>query len=177
MLSGTSAYFPRSNADYKILTMVMKLPAVYESLQHGITVVISPLKALISDQCSSLARTDIYVVRYGNALSVTLSSSSAFDPHFVTCSFSGDQSSEERMTMFRKLFLATSCMLYVTPEMFFGIACQNAISELYAQNRLARFVVDEAHCILEVCGRISFGSYKYLLKFAPFSMAKVSGRT
>jgi superfamily II DNA helicase RecQ len=72
-------------------------------------------------------------------------------PAFLS-SLSGDQSLEERRSMLNKLFQLTSCMLYVTPEMFFGRTCQDAISELRIKKRLSRFVVDEAHCILEVCG-------------------------
>ncbi|KAF9507571.1 hypothetical protein BS47DRAFT_1398501 [Hydnum rufescens UP504] len=107
-------------------SLCYQLPAVYESLQYGITVIISPLRTLILDQSLNLARTNVYVIR-----------------------LSGDQSLEERQFMLNKLFQLTSCMLYVTPEMFFGRSCQDAISKLRIKKRLSRFVVDEAHCILE----------------------------
>jgi hypothetical protein len=46
------------------LTIDIQLPAVYESLQYGITVIISPLRTLILDQSLNLARTNVYVIRY-----------------------------------------------------------------------------------------------------------------
>ncbi|KAI8618457.1 P-loop containing nucleoside triphosphate hydrolase protein [Chytriomyces sp. MP71] len=94
---------------------------------YGLTVVISPLISLMHDQVSHLL-----------ALGVP------------TVVVNSDLSAEARNFAFHELSRHDSVtkLVYVTPEMMGRSAkFQGLLGTLYSQRRLARFVIDEAHCV------------------------------
>ena len=86
----------------------------------GATVVISPLIALMKDQCDSLARRGIAAVRLDSTMSAA-----------------------EVAEAMRGVRSGTIKMLYVAPERFFNERFRASISEI----PISLFAVDEAHCI------------------------------
>jgi ATP-dependent DNA helicase RecQ len=100
-------------------TLCFQLPAV---LRRGVTVVVSPLKALMGEQVSSLLRRKI---------------PSSF--------INGDIGTDEKHLRYRLLASNSLKLLYVAPERFF---VRNAREQ--EQLRLVRpafLVIDEAHCV------------------------------
>ena len=105
-----------------------QLPAVVQSgVTRGVTVVVSPLLSLIVDQVSALADKDIAVL--------TLNSTTpAEDRRFA-------------IDLLRQPEPMCS-LVYVTPEMINNSGqFKDILSGLHRRKQLARFVVDEAHCV------------------------------
>ncbi|KAK6095035.1 ATP-dependent DNA helicase sgs1 [Batrachochytrium dendrobatidis] len=93
----------------------------------GLTVVISPLLSLIQDQVSRLVQLNILAI-----------------------AISSDMSAEDKRWAYdelRKEPLPPK-MIYVTPELVMRSGqFKTALNDLFRRGRLARFVVDEAHCV------------------------------
>lgn len=107
-------------------SLCYQLPAICEKgATRGVTFVVSPLLALISDQVNALKAKGISTVQW--------------------TSDSGDQTSE----VLRLLRSSRKPKLvYVTPEKLqLNGATKSVLAELYRSGNLARFVIDEAHCI------------------------------
>ncbi|KAH6589473.1 hypothetical protein BASA50_007165 [Batrachochytrium salamandrivorans] len=93
----------------------------------GLTVVISPLLSLIQDQVSRLVQLNILAIAVSSDLS-------AADKRWAY-----DELKKEPLP---------PKMIYVTPEMVMRSGqFQSALGDLHRRKRLARFVIDEAHCV------------------------------
>lgn len=107
-------------------SLCYQLPAVCTSGHtRGVTIVVSPLLALMNDQVTALRNKNI---------DAELWNSENNDNHAIRSRLNaiGDK----------------PCMLYVTPEKLVESArLKDTLSRLYEAEELARFVIDEAHCI------------------------------
>ncbi|CAB4493376.1 unnamed protein product [Rhizophagus irregularis] len=94
---------------------------------EGITIVISPLKALIEDQKRELIQLGIPCASiYANTI----------------------QGRSEQEKIFEEIALGFTKILFITPEkLCLNREFQNFISNMYDKAKV-RFVIDEAHCIL-----------------------------
>jgi RecQ family ATP-dependent DNA helicase len=105
-------------------SLCYQVPAV---CSQGVTVVISPLIALIEDQVTLLQNLEINVAFLGSA-----------------------QSEEESRRIFSELSKPNPDLkiLYLTPEKIMrSNFTQNKLEQLHQRGKLARFVIDEAHCV------------------------------
>ncbi|KAJ7367338.1 P-loop containing nucleoside triphosphate hydrolase protein [Mycena albidolilacea] len=99
-------------------SLCFQLPAVYESERNGrVTIVVSPLVALIRDQVDALKAKGVHAIG---------------------------------LTPDNQEWLPVSkpALVYVTPEKLCKSSfLRDALSHLYRDGNLARFAIDEAHCI------------------------------
>jgi bloom syndrome protein len=102
----------------------------------GVTVVVSPLISLIHDQCSHLHELGINAIPYTGDMP-------AGEKREATTLLNGGSSGRDPVDGF---------VLYVTPEML-GKSGQfkSLVRSVYRKGKLARFVIDEAHCVSSVC--------------------------
>ena len=111
-------------------SLCYQLPSVVNSGKtHGVTVVMSPLLSLMQDQVQHLQ-----------------------DLHIQACMITGETSRDAKSTVFRGLQEAQPeryvQLLYITPEMINkSAAVISALQNLYQRKKLARIVIDEAHCV------------------------------
>ncbi|KAI0021570.1 hypothetical protein F4780DRAFT_284127 [Xylariomycetidae sp. FL0641] len=127
-LAGNDAFILMPTGGGK--SLCYQLPAVVKTGKtKGITVVVSPLLSLMQDQVDHLRKFNIHAA-----------------------SFSGDTNAGQRsliMENLRERFPENHLqLLYVTPEMINkSQAFSNILDTLYRNNKLARLVIDEAHCV------------------------------
>ena len=109
-------------------SLCYQLPAICNSgSARTLTVVVSPLIALMYDQVASLKNKNVDVELWN-------SENSSDDAHAIV----------RRLTESEDL----PCMLYLTPEKLSdSAALKSTLGRLYDAGALARFVIDEAHCI------------------------------
>ncbi|KAK9473120.1 ATP-dependent DNA helicase [Dipodascopsis tothii] len=107
-------------------SLTYQLPAV--CADHGTTVVVSPLIALMHNQV------DFLVSRSVNAVCLN-----------------GQTPSDERQRILKDLTCGhpKTRLIYVTPELCATETFRRHLAIVYAQFELNRFVIDEAHCCVE----------------------------
>jgi ATP-dependent DNA helicase RecQ len=98
-------------------SLCYQLPAL---MMDGLTIVISPLLALMHDQVTALGQLGIPAEMLGSM-----------------------QSAEESAEVLRRLRRGELKLLYVAPERFGS----DFFSQLLSELPLAQFVIDEAHCV------------------------------
>ena len=127
-LSGKDAFVLMPTGGGK--SLCYQLPAVISSGKtHGMTIVVSPLISLMQDQVEHLKAINIQAVTFNGETKPELR-------QHVMSSFKDDH--PENIVQ----------LLYVTPEMVSkSVAFGNGLRTLYQKNKLARLVIDEAHCV------------------------------
>lgn len=104
-------------------SLIFQLPAI--AVPHAVTVVIMPLVSLIADQVDHMTRAGVA----------------------CTC-LVGEVSKAQQKLVFESIKTGQVKLVYVTPERVVKSPLLQALfHELNAQNRLVRFVIDEAHCV------------------------------
>ncbi|MCR5168069.1 MAG: RecQ family ATP-dependent DNA helicase [Oscillospiraceae bacterium] len=102
-------------------SVTFQVPALMAGeLEHGLTIVISPLQSLMKDQVDNL-------VKKGIARAVTING--AIDP-------------VERADAFEKVESGFANLLYISPESLRS----RSIERIMLSRNVVRFVIDEAHC-------------------------------
>ncbi|KAI0662021.1 ATP-dependent DNA helicase [Cubamyces menziesii] len=107
-------------------SLCFQIPAV--AAEHGVTVVVSPLLALMKNQIAKLRE-----------LGVAVSSLTSETHHRDRTHIVQDLSSDEPSTR----------LLYISPEKFCTPEIRRILVHLHQTGELNRLVVDEAHCISE----------------------------
>ncbi|KAJ7741355.1 ATP-dependent DNA helicase [Mycena metata] len=107
-------------------SLCFQVPAVAET--HGVTIVVSPLLALMKNQVSGLR-----------------------EKHIPVASLTSETSPADKKIIVRDLASGhpVNRLLYITPEKLCTSEFIQILSTIYEQKELNRLVIDEAHCISE----------------------------
>ncbi|TLS26794.1 hypothetical protein PpBr36_05190 [Pyricularia pennisetigena] len=127
-LSGKDAFVLMPTGGGK--SLCYQLPAVVNNgATRGITIVVSPLLSLMQDQVDHLRDINIQAAQFSGDIDKT-------HKNMIL-----DALNNKNPENFLKL-------LYVTPEMISkSVTFTNALQRTYHNKKLARFVIDEAHCV------------------------------
>ncbi len=121
-------------------SITFQLPALIEAeTTHGLTVVISPLQSLMKDQVDNLSQRGITDAVTVNGLLNTV----------------------ERAEALERVENGIASILYISPESLRS----KTIERLLMGRNIARFVIDEAHCIFSSWGQDFRVDYLYIGDF------------
>eukprot|EP00960_Hanusia_phi_P050566 760290-Hanusia_phi.AAC.9 len=126
-------------------SLCYQLPAL---VLPGLTVVISPLIALMQDQVFSLREKGIDAVLLNSTLSTTETRDilHRLCPGFSPKDSQGSDGKGSKLNI-KEIKSAPIKLLYVTPEALSGSTLYPYLNKLNDENRLSLFAIDEAHCI------------------------------
>ncbi|PFH49957.1 hypothetical protein AMATHDRAFT_86106 [Amanita thiersii Skay4041] len=107
-------------------SLCFQIPAI--AAKHGISIIVSPLLALIKDQVTKLQSKSV-----------------------AAAALSSETSQEEKSYIIQELSSGKPRikLLYITPEKLCTNDFINLLKRVYQENGLNRLIIDEAHCISE----------------------------
>ena len=137
-------------------SLCYQLPAV---VLGGVTIVVSPLLALMSDQVQALNSKGIAAAMISSTVQTETQRRAVLD-RLLGRPTKEDKKNDERKKKESKqkqtkLTMGNAAgeqqsplsLLYVTPESVKTEQIRRVLSELYRQKRIAMFAIDEAHCV------------------------------
>ncbi|MES2583654.1 MAG: DNA helicase RecQ [Pseudomonadota bacterium] len=106
-------------------SLCYQIPAIVRQQQgHGVTIVISPLIALMHDQVGALHEAGVSAA-------------------FLNSTLSGEEAYQVEQSLLR----GDTTLLYAAPERVTNPRFLALLDSLYARNQLSLFAIDEAHCV------------------------------
>ena len=133
-------------------SLCYQLPA---TVLGGITFVISPLIALMTDQVQSLNQKGIPAALISSTVQTATQNRSILE-QLVGRNLANKNDTAKKSSTSRQTKLTDGnnngngknlTLLYITPESIKTEQFRSVLSELYKQDRIAMFAIDEAHCL------------------------------